>query len=651
MPGVVLILGLAVAFIVVATDPDVSVRVLRQIHGDSAMLHDVGGTYVAGWTSPQWNPFVDGRFRILTLLATGVYLTSVTAIGATIVASLRGVEQWPRSVRLLAGFLPGYLVVLAPLQLLFAGVPYLTAAWISLVAAPVIAVALHRESLAATAAGLRHDPEFRRSWLGAAAIIGGVLLLCGVHHLQSGRNFMVPDSLSAFLDAAGQQLRGVFGSHLAQWDQQSDEWVFNAPLMFTSARGQDFLFPLYASEFVALASFAALVFGVVHSFAIRRPRLVAALATGAVLASSPSIYPWDQISLVGGQNPALWLGLPGRFVGIVAPWMALLLIGRQSTRTTIAVLLATAGLGFVTVSGTTYVVVALVCAGAWHVLRGRGPQRLAPVAQRAVIPALALIAWATPLFVYWNIHQVTIANPLGWYLLGGAAAAIVGAMLLALFATAAPSPVPPLARLIPRIVAWTVALGAGFVVSNNLVGKLADGQVRSTLGDILPGYGLALQSRGLTSGVSNLTFSTFTGQECAFTGHCVSFSYFLNAYGFITVLALATWFALGQRARDEAMGPRRAAWLVTVATLAVSFALVDFSGADQTTAWVLTRFLEIPYYALLGFAAVALVGSRSRVTAWTGGFALVAWTVIPLANSHVVPQIARNANWLIEVIH
>ena len=102
---------------------------------------------------------------------------------------------------------------------------------------------------------------------------------------------MVPDSISDFLNAAGQQMRGVFGDHLAQWDQQSDEWVFNAPLMFYSAHGQDFLFPIYVTEFVGLASFAALVFGVVHSFAWRRPLLAAADRPPAPSWPPPAVDP------------------------------------------------------------------------------------------------------------------------------------------------------------------------------------------------------------------------------------------------------------------------------------------------------------------------------------------------------------------------
>ena len=622
---------------------------LRQVHGDGTMVHEVGGFYVADWVSPNWNPFVGGRFRILTLVAAIIYLTSVTAIGATLVGAIRGSERWPRTVRVLSGFLPGYVIVLAPLQILFAGVNYLTAAWISLAVLPIIAVLLHRRSLTVGIADMRSDPRRRRDLLRTAAIISGILLLCGVYRLQAGRYFMVPDSITYFLVTAGQQLRGVFGSHLAQWDQQTDEWLFSAPLMFTSAQSQDYLFPFYATGFVALASFAALVFGIVHSFTARRPRISATLATGAVLASSATIYPWDHVSLIGGQNPAMWLELPGRLVGIVGPWTALLLIGRLSTRTAVAILLATAGLAFTTINGTAYVGVALVCAGSWHLLRGRGPAQLRGSVQTWLVPALGVIAVLTPAFVFWDLHRVSSPNSLGWVLLAGSAAAIVAAILLTLSASAS-RPLPPVARMAPRVGLLLTTLGAGFLLSNNLVGHLADGQVRETLASVLPGYGSTLQSRDIAAMSSPITFPTFTGKECEFTGHCLSFPYFLASYGFLTILALATWLALGVRESKADPGPRRAAFLVTVAALVASFALVDFIGADKETAWVLTRFTEIPYYSLLGFAAVVFVGSRNRVTAWAGGGVLVAWTIIPLAASHVVPQLARNASYFIEVM-
>jgi hypothetical protein len=653
VPGVLLVVGLAVMLVAVATASNVSVRILHRIHADASMLHEVGGTYVAGWTSPEFDPFVDGRFRVLTLALTIVYLLSAAAIGAFFVGAIRGSQQWPRPVRLLAGFLPGYLMLLAPLQLLFAALSFTTAAWIALVTVPAVAVISQRRAAVATASALRHDPDYRRRWLVVTATVGGILLLCGVHHLQAGRYFMVPDSISDFLSTAGEEMRGVFGTHLAQWDQQSDEWIFNAPLMFYTSHGRDYLFPIYATEFVGLASFASLIFGVVHSFAWRRPLLAATLATGAVLASSPSIFPWYQISLIGGQNPMLWLGHPGRMIGIVGPWVALLVIGQWSSRrAAVAILLTTAGLAFTSSSGTLYVVAALGCAGAWQLLQGRGPRQLSGTVATAAVTALGLLAIATPAFVYWRMHHVTSANGLGWLLAAGAVAAMVAALLLALGSRTRPTPsLRPSSNALLRPAAWLAMLGTGFVLSNNLVGSIADGQVRSMLASVFPGYGLPLETRGYVSITSHLHFPTFTGQECAFTGHCVSFPYFLVAYGFLSMLALTSWLALGQRVPGEDAGPRRAAWLVTVAALLCSFALVDFTGVDQVSAWVLTRFIEVPYYALLGLAAVAFAGSRSRVTTWTGTAVIAAWTVIPFACSHIVPQLVRNAGWLIGVIH
>ncbi|MCW2994335.1 MAG: hypothetical protein JWQ18_1830, partial [Conexibacter sp.] len=221
------------------------------------------------------------------------------------------------------------------------------------------------------------------------------------------------------------------------------------------------------------------------------------------------------------------------------------------------------------------------------------------------------------------------------------------ALLLALGAGASSrTPVRPRHALL-RLGAWSATLGAGFVLSNNLVGNLFDGGIRDALSTVLSGYELPLESRGYAQAASHLHFPVFTGQECAFTGHCISFPYFLTAYGFLSILALASWLALGERGAGEDAPPRRAAWLITVAALSCSFALVDFTGVDQVSAWVLTRFIEVPYYALLGFGAVALVGSRSKLTAWAGGGVIAAWTAVPLATGHVAPQLLRNAGWLI----
>ncbi|MCW2996406.1 MAG: hypothetical protein JWQ18_3901 [Conexibacter sp.] len=159
VPAAVLVAGLAVALVVVATTSNMQLRILNQIHADAASTHDVGGTYVQGWISPQFNPLVDGRLRLLTPLLTFVYLLSATAFGAFLIGAVRGSAAWPRPVRLLAGFLPGYLMTLAPLQVLFAATSFTTASRIALVAVPALALLTQRRALAATATGLRHDGD------------------------------------------------------------------------------------------------------------------------------------------------------------------------------------------------------------------------------------------------------------------------------------------------------------------------------------------------------------------------------------------------------------------------------------------------------------------------------------------------------------
>jgi hypothetical protein len=657
-PGVVLVAGLGLVAAIVTLADDVDFRALHLLHAEGAQTHVVTQIYVPGWISPAFNPFTDDRLRLLTPLVTLLYLLSVTAIGSPLVGAIRGSETWPRVARLLAGFLPGFLIVLAPLQIVFAATGIVTAAWIALATAPAAAVLIHRRTIAARVAALR-SPErtpgaARRTWLGAAGAIAFVVALCAVHRLQAGRMFMVPDSISVFLQAADAQVKGGLGDHLAQWDQQSDEWVFNAPLMFTSHAARDQLFGLWATQAVALASFAALIVGLIYTFAWRHRRWAALLAAGAVLASTPAIYPWDNISLVGGQNPAMWLGHPGRLVGILAPWVALLLLGRRSRAHTAAILLAAAGLGFTTVDGAGYAAVAVVCACAWFVLRGRlvPTGRTARAGTAIAVHALALAALAAPLFVYYDVHHAYWPDNLGWVLVGGAGLGVLAAAILAVASVPRPEPQPEgpgrlsLMGALGRAAPAAAALATGFFLSNNLVSGFADGGVRRALATVLPGFDPPVISRNLVSDRS-LTFPSFTGEECSISGHCISFPYFLAAYGFTIVLALAGWLALGRLSSDETVNRRRAAWLIVVAALGLAFAITDFTGSDLVTSWVLTRFIEVPYYAILAFAAVALLASRSRVTLAAGAAVLAAWTIIPFMNSHLLQQWVDNADWLI----
>lgn len=650
--GAVLLLGLALVAVAVAVAGGVDLHKFHVIHGDGVSVHVVGQYYPGIWLDPRFDPFTEDRLRLLMPLAAVVYFLSVAGIGASLVVAIRGADRWPRAVRFLAGFLPGYLMVLAPLQILFAAVPTFTAAWIALVSTPVVAILLQRHAIAAAVRELRRgDGGARRAWLLAFGAVALIVVVCAVHRLQAGRYYLLPDSIRYFVYGADAQMGGALGRYLGQWAQQSDEWVFNAPLVFDAHVSHDQEFAFWSTQFVALASFAALIFGLVWSLAWRRRVLACALAVGLILTSTPAIHPWENVAIVGGQNPAFFLAHPGRQASVLAPWIALLVLGRWSVRQTIAILLAIAGLAFTTVDGALYAGLAVGCAGVWRVLRGRlGDARRRGSA--VVVHGLALAALAAPMYVYYAIHHTDAPDGLGWVLVAGAVLAFCALALLA--AVSAPGRSDGARgemswrRTLGTALAAALALATGFLLSNNMVGKLWDGDVRRAIGGVLPGFRGPLLDREVPFGIH---FPVFTGEECGVSGHCLTFPYFLAIYGFTFVLALAGWVALGRLGDDERVNRFRAAWLATVAALALAFAILDFSGADGSTAWILTRFVEVPYYSILAFAAIVLVASRSRFTAIAGGVTLGLWTLIPFVHSHIPEQWVKNADFLVGVLH
>ncbi|WP_445148382.1 hypothetical protein [Baekduia sp. Peel2402] len=654
--GVVLLSGMALVALAVTLAPGVDVHKLHLIHGDGTMVHGIEVEYPGTRLQPQYNPFMADRLRLLTPLLALAYLTSVAALGATFVSAIRGSDRWPVVVRALAGFLPGFLMVLVPLQVLFAAVPLLTAAWIALVGLPLVAVLVQRRAIVAMAGRLRRDEDgARRQALLVVGALVAIVALCAVHRLQGGRYFMVPDSISFLLGAGDQQMGGEFGAYLVQWAQQSDEWVFNAPLLFSARLAHDQQFVFWCTQFVALASFTALIYGVVWSFARRRRVLAGALAAGLILATTPSIYPWDNIVIIGGQNPGLFFAHPGRQVSVLAPWIALLLLGHPSRRAVLAILLVVAGLAFTTLEGAGFAAVALVATGAWRLLSGRGRGLVRTPSTRTAaavgVHVLAAVALAAPAITYYGVLHTRHPDRYGWVLVGGAVLAVLGVVLLA--ATQATRPdhaaeLRPTKRSSALAAAVVAAFAAGLALSNNMVSGVANGAVRDALSHVLPGYGGPLQARILEG---HPRFPQYAGEACVTSGYCLSFGYFLAVYGFTLVLAFAGWVGLGAISEDEDVNRRRAAWLLTVAAFGIALAIVDFTGADFDTAWILTRFVDVPYFAMLAFVAIVFAGARNRFTALTGTAVLAIWTIVPFLHSHVPEQWVRNASWLVARMH
>jgi hypothetical protein len=651
-PALMLVVGLAVLAVVVASTGRLSPSALIDKFGTQSGLFPVNGIQVA-WDSRPFDPFsaeVVHRSWGLTIGLTIVYLGSVTALGSGIVGAVRGDDRWPRPVSVLAGFLPGYLMMLAPLQLLFAAVPYRTAAWIALAGAPVAALIVHRRAAVDSATSVARDGGARRGLGWTAVTVVTLVVVALVHRLQVDRSYLTQDSISWFVVTGADQLGGWWGSYLGQWDQQSDEWVFNAPLMFSSHNIGDLWFPFYATQAVGIASFGALAFGIVHRLARRRKRLAAGVAVAVMFGLTPAIYPWLYVPSVAGGQPLVEMGHTGRFVGIVAPWVAALVVGRRSRPVVIALGLATLGLGFVSVNALVSVLAGVAAGLAWRAAPARGVGWLRVGAFRRAMCLLPVAAVGTFVCAFWWMH-VAQPSSSAWWLVSGTVVAVTGAVVLIVVTPDRPTLAPR-----PAVWAglWSCTLVVGLLLSNNLTDAVLHGRVRHVLALVLPGYdGKLLNRPTIGDGMfNNLSFPKVSDQACLTFIPCGGVADFLAAFGLVLVLALVTWFALGPVGADAAVNVRRFALLLLVAAFGTGLLIVFFTGGDPPgpTARqpiIFSRFLEAPYYGLLALAAVTFAESRSRATAIAGTTVLILWTVIPVIATRRPEEWVRNAGWLV----
>lgn len=652
VPSVVLLAGLATVAAIVAVQPSLSPSALGERSGSVWGLYPVG-KLPAVYESVPFSPFdssLEHRSWGLTILLTVVYLGSVTAIGDILVKAVRGSDSWPRPLSAIAGFLPGYIMVLAPLQLLFSALPLSMATWIALVGMPITAFVIHGRALSRFVTDLRHD---RRAPRNAGLVAGGAIVLVAlavVHRLQVDEFFLTQDSIAYFLHAGAAQTLDQSGPYLAHWNVQSDEWVFNAPLMFSSRQVGDLWFPIYATQCAGLASFVSLGFGIVHTLAARRKTLAACVAVGAIFGATFAIYPWLYVTSVAGGQPVVTVGHVGRHVGILAPWLPLLLLGRQPRSVVIGLAFATLGLGFTSVHNLINVGVAIGAVLIWHALAARRGVWTPGRSYRVVAYLLPAISVAAIVGAFWWLDHADTPASAAWWLLAGAVVATAGAFAIGA-ATSMRAPLMTSRRAAAWSAAWLMAVAAGLVLANNLTENLRLGEGRSLLATVFPGYGTAVWQRTeLLDGVLHaLSFPSVSEPTCAAFRQCQGIPDLLAGFGVLFVLALVTWSSLGPLTADPAANARRAVLLILVAALQVGFVVTFLTGAQSVEQGIIfSRFLEVPSYGLLALAAIALAESRSRLTVASGTSVLVLWSVIPLIATQWPEQMVRNAAWYLQ---
>jgi hypothetical protein len=648
---VVLGFGLAIVALVVLAELPTTPGRLR---GLTYFLEPKPVGTVGPFNFPAVSPFgthLAQRPWLLTLLFIAVYLGSTTAIGSRVVTAIQGDDRWPAPVRILAGFLPGYVMTLAPLQLLFAAIPYRAASWVAVAAVVLVALLLHRRALLVALGDLRAGRSARRRGAGVLAVVLVLVVVAVVHRLQQGLLFLTQDSITYLLQTGLAQITGAYGQYLIHWNIQTDEWLYNAPLMFIDGgSGGDLWFPIYITQSVSVAAFLCLLYGIVHRVARRRKGLAAGVAVAATFGSTLAIYPWLYVIIVVGGQPLLALAHPGRHVSILAPWVAVLLLGRTRQVGAPTIALLTLGLCFVTLNALLYVGLAVAVALLWRGMRGRRAglqgRRVA-----AAVHATLLLAMCLPVIAF-SFTRGRLASPTFPALL------LVLAVLIALAGACLicwSTPKEDVPRVGRRQVGWFIAwLGIaalGLVFSDNLATSHVGRRFHELLAPVLPGFGAPVTGRADLSGgtLAGFTFPSFSQETCNASVSCGGIAHFFVAYGVLFVLVLAVWSGYG-RLRPDArrINQQRVVILLGLAGLAVGQIMVFFSGLATLLATVWTRLLELPYYTLLVLAVLGFCESKNRRVTIVGVGFLAIWTIVPLVGTGWPEQMVRNAGWYLD---
>jgi hypothetical protein len=655
LPVIVLGVSLLVVALVVVTSKEQSTLAgLREALGPLYLPHAVGTLPPFIFFPPieSFSPDIAHRSWLLTMIFDVTYLASTVAIGGRVVQAIRGDDEWPAPVRLLAGFLPGYLMTLAPLQLLFAAVPLATASWIGLAAMPVWAIALHRQSLLAGVRGLRPRLPGRGGATVAVCTAFAMVVLAAIQRLQQGIFHLTQDSIAYFLVSGSEQIQGTFGGYLLHWKTQTDEWLFNAPLMFSHGSYGDLWFPFYITQSAGLASFFCLVYGIVHRIARRRRALAGTLAVAVVFGSTLAIYPWAYVTIVGGGQPVIALAHPGRLIGIIAPWAALMIMRSPRKTPLWALALMTLGLGFVTLNDVLFVGLIVTAVLIWRML-GRRPGVLRVPAVRVGVHATVALALALPIvaFSFTSYDYQPPAPIIPTLILAAASVVALAGVALIAWGTKRTEQRTTGVRSLASYGAWVVTVVIGILFSDNLGTSRIGERFHDLLAPLLPGFKGVVLNRGvLTDGsLAGLRLPAFSQDACDTNTSCGSIPNFLMGYGVLFSLILAAWVAYGRLKPDaERTNQRRVALLAGVAALPPIMILVYFTGAETTQAGALTRMLEWPYYTLLVLGVLAFCELRQRWVAITGVSFLAIWTIVPLLSFEWPVQMARNAEFYLQ---
>jgi hypothetical protein len=280
----------------------------NNFHFDSVQVWAIAVEHVPGWYSNKFNPFNDYDLQIFAFLMFALYyvlsLWCFTQVTRRILNNLK-INNIPISQLFVINFLLSYLVfgMISRIAIFF---PIWVTAYIFIV---IVIILSYKDSIYNLKALKLFN--FNAEIKSLCGIIV-VFIFNFVWNIQSGRNFLVPDSNTTFLE-----LQKTFynsESIAPVVNKQTDELYFN--LIPSHFLGEN-KFALSYLVTIALFKTSFTIFIYVFAKSLLRNSALTFLYLASIFFGSNIIFSQFYSSLVGGQNPLLYLGHPGRYYSLI----------------------------------------------------------------------------------------------------------------------------------------------------------------------------------------------------------------------------------------------------------------------------------------------------------------------------------------------
>jgi hypothetical protein len=138
------------------------------------------------------------------------------------------------------------------------------------------------------------------------------------------------------------------------------------------------------------------------------------------------------------------------------------------------------------------------------------------------------------------------------------------------------------------------------------------------------------------------------------SAHCFSPAYWAVYYGLFTAIVPLLLVVFGGRSGEpgadrEARSFHQRLVLLLGALFCWGLFLTDFVPGP-TLPWIMTRFTEVPYYAMFLVLPIGIAQCRSATTRAVLAGLLLTWAIVPFVVNHGPAQLAANLAYLRRIL-